>query len=107
MTTFFFSKHDVRYGEGPKSESGRSSAIRGYVASSLGGPWRALGDMLTAPEVVAGVDQQQEVQAGRLRQHELDKKSPKSSDSSWTPPSVADHLDFPRWSLKVREIRGQ
>jgi hypothetical protein len=58
--------------------------------------------MLTAPEVVAGVDSQQEAQATRLRKHESEKRSQKSA-TSWTPPSAADHLDFPRWSLKVRE----
>jgi hypothetical protein len=65
------------------------------VAAALGGPWRALGDLVTAADVVAGVEAQQDAQASRAK-HEAAKaaKTPRGA-------AAADHLDFPRWSLKV------
>ena len=55
-----------RYGEGAKAPgTQRSTAVRAYVAADVGGPWRSLGDVLTAAEVVAGFNRQHDAQVAR------------------------------------------
>jgi hypothetical protein len=48
------------YGEGLKVNA-HSTTINCYVASSLAGPWRLLGSMMTAEQVLTGIQKQLQV----------------------------------------------
>jgi hypothetical protein len=48
------------YGEGVKVNA-HSTTINCYVASSLAGPWRLLGSMMTAAQVLTGIQKQLQV----------------------------------------------